>query len=149
MEIRRDLGYCPLVFFWLVEFSDGTALAQFDPETGKENKADPEWLPSAPNQPPIPKDMVYTTRKLVRFSWVPFSDGLALKVLGATGQIVVSTDNPIYSIDLKDGDRLVAYRTNLVHYGLKTCSVHGRETIYVFGRAGEKLMLIHEDGSVE
>ena len=28
----------PLVYFWIATYNDGTALAQFDPETGLPNK---------------------------------------------------------------------------------------------------------------
>lgn len=142
------LNYRPLRYMWIAEFSDGSALPQFDPETGKENKADPDWLPSAPGQPKIPKDRVYREKKLVKFGWYPFTSELAKKIFEAEAIIVIPTDNPRYFIELNDGDKLLAYRTNTINFSLQGGISRG-ETVYVLGKTGGKLLHIHEDGSVE
>ena len=145
-----SLGYRPLCYFWIADFQDGTSLPQFDPETGKENKADPDWLPSASGQPPIPKDPIFVDKKLVKFGWYPFTEKLARKIFEiSVGKIIViPTNNPSHVIELKDSDKLVAYRTNSVKFSL--CGGVSRGgTVYVLGKVGGKVLRIREDGSVE
>lgn len=143
-----SLGYRPLCYFWIAGFSDGSALSQFDPETGKENKADPDWLPSVPGQSPIPKDRVYHERKLVRFGWYPFTPELAEKILEEQGTVVIPTNNLSHIIDLKDGDKVVAYRTNGIKFSLRG-GVSRSETVYLLGKVDGEILRIREDGSVE
>ena len=138
------LNYRPLVYFWIVQFEDGTALSQFDPETGKENRADPDWLPS---QTKIAKDSVYS-KKLVKLGWYPFNRNFASKVLKATGTICIPTDNPTFEIDLKNGDQPLLKRENTIKFNLSGQEI-SRETIYVLGKIGGKVLRICEDGSVE
>jgi hypothetical protein len=142
-----DLGYRPLVYMWIAEFSDGSALSQFDPETGKENKADPDWLPSASNQPSLQKLDIWMHKRILRFSWCPFSLGLAQKISEATGQIVIPSSNPIHCLELKNGEKLVAYRSNILKYGFSSGKVQARETVYMLGKIGGKILKINEDGS--
>jgi hypothetical protein len=138
----------PLTFFWIAEFSDGSALPQFDPETGKENKADPDWLPSVPRQPPIAKDAVFVDKKLVRFGWYPFTIELAGKISETQGVVVIPTANPSHVVELKDGEKLIAYRTNAIKLSLHGGVSRG-ETVYVLGKVPGKVLHICEDGSVE
>jgi hypothetical protein len=144
-----DLGYCPLTYFWIAEFTDGSALAQFDPDTGKENKADPDWLPSAEGQPQVPKAEVWKIKTIRRFGWYPFTAQFAEKVESATKQSAIVSFNPHYRITLKEGEKLVAYRSNTVRYGFHSGIVLGRETQYILGKKGGKLKSIMEDGTWE
>lgn len=139
-----SLNYRPLRYFWIAEFSDGSALPQFNPETGEENKADPDWLPSAEGQPKIPKDKIWEQKKIIRFGWYPFTPELAQKI----AEVVIPTDNPPYILELKDDDKLIAYRTNAINFSLRGGVSRG-ETVYVLGKEGGKVLRIREDGSVE
>jgi len=96
------LNYRPLVYMWIAEYSDGFALPQFDPESGKENPF------SAVDQ-----------SRLCRFGWYPFSVEMMRKILKADGISVIPTHNPIHTIELSKNNVLVAKRTNEVaifHY---------------------------------
>lgn len=144
------LNYRPLTFFWIAEFSDDSALPQFDPETGKENKADPDWLPSKPDQPPIPTAEIWKEKRIVRFGWYPFSLELAKKINNRIEdtQIVIPTCNHSHVIKLRKGEKVIAHRTNAINFSL--CGGISRgETVYVLGKVGEKVLRIREDGSVE
>lgn len=145
-----SLGYRPLVYMWIAEFSDGSALPQFDPETGKENKADPDWLPSAEGQPPIPKPEIFKKKKLVRIGWYPFTSDLSGKLLNSSEKslVTIPTYNPSFSIELKNEDRPICYRTNSIKFSLRG-GVRRGETVYVLGKVGGKVLRIREDGSVE
>ena len=143
-----SLNCRPLCYFWIAEFSDGSALSQFDPETGKENKGDPDWLPSAQGQPEMPKAPVYQEKKLVRFGWYPFAPEIAEKILEAQGIVAFVTNSPPHVIELEEDDRLIAYRTNTIRFGLRGGVSRG-ETVYVLGKVGGEVLRIREDGSVE
>lgn len=198
-----NLDYRPPVYMWIAEYSGGSALPQFDPETGKEN---------------LFRDVDQS--KLKRFGWYPFATELSAKIYEKTGAVTVPTSNSSYMIELKNGDKLVAKRENILitfnyHYctecgfawqftktelnvkvGLQTsskafvedisvrnekriciikfvspicpnCGYHDcnaipkdkkrilkftgekRETAYVLGVEGKKILHIHEDGNVE
>lgn len=126
-----SLGYRPLRFFWIAEYTDGTALPQFDPETGKENRfAD-----------------VYQLR-LKRFGWYPFTPKLAKKIFEAEDIIVVSTKNKPYTIEMRKGQRLVAYRTCSIKLHTQGGIERG-ETVYVLGVEVGKILHINENGRCE
>ena len=127
-----DLGYRPLVFFWVAEYTDGTALSQFDPETGRENLFKHVDL-----------------ARVKRFGWYPFTEELAEKVFEAEGLIVVPSAFKSYVVDLEAGDRLVVKRENILLYFTGSGEVAGREIVYVLGVEGKRILRIHEDGSVE
>jgi len=127
-----SLSYRPLVYFWIAEYSDGTAFPQFDPETGKENRfADVDQA------------------RLKRFGWYPFSLEITKKIFEAEGIIVLATANPPHVIELKDGEKLVGKRENTIRLNMKGNSVGRGETVYILGVEGEKGLRIREDGSVE
>jgi hypothetical protein len=88
------LGYRPLVYFWIAEYTDGSALPQFDPETGRENRFSE-----------------FDHQKLKRFGWYPFSLKLAQQILKGEKKAVIPTRNRSYTVTVEKGDRLVAYRT--------------------------------------
>jgi len=127
-----DLGYRPLVFFWIAEYADGTALAQFDPETGKEN---------------LFKNVDLTRVK--RFGWYPFNEDLAEKIFEAEGLIVVPSAFKHCVVELEAGDKLVAKRENVLRYFVDSGEVASREVVYVLGVEGKQILRIHEDGKVE
>ncbi len=125
------LGYRPLVYFWIAEYTDGTALPQFDPETGEENRfADVDH------------------EKLERFGWYPFTPKLARKILKDEMTAVIPTRNPPYTVTLEKGDGLVAYRTNTIRLHTWRGGVDHEGTVYVLGVKGGKILQINEEGNV-
>jgi hypothetical protein len=125
------LGYRPLVYFWIAEYDDGSALPQFDPETGRENRfSEVDQL------------------KLRRFGWHPFSLKLAQKILKTEETVVVPTRNPSYTVSVEKDDRLVAYRTNTVRLQMRKEGVDHEETVYVLGVEGGKILQINEEGNM-
>ena len=125
------LGYRPLVYFWIAEYTDGFALPQFDPETGRENKFSE-----------------VDHRKLHRFGWYPFSLKLAQQILKGEKKGVIPTRNRSYTVTVGKGDRLVAYRTNTVKLQMRKGRVIHGETVYVLGVEGGKILQIDEGGNV-
>ena len=125
------LGYRPLVYFWISEYTDGFALPQFDPETGRENK-----FSEVDHQ------------KLKRFGWYPFSLKLAQKILTGKKIRVIPTRNWSYTVTVEKGDRLVAYRTNTIKLHTRKGGVDHGKTVYVLGVEGEKILQINEEGNV-
>ena len=126
-----DLGYRPPVYFWVAEYMDGTALSQFDPETGRENLFRNVDL-----------------KRLKRFGWYPFSMDLAEKVWEAEGLIVVPSAFKPCVVDLEAGDRLVAKRENVLRYCVDSGGVASREIVYVLGVEGKRILRINEDGNI-
>ena len=125
------LGYRPLVYFWIAEYTDGFALPQFDPETGKENRfSEIDHL------------------RLHRFGWYPFSPKLAQKILETEKTIVMSTKNQPYTVTLEKGDRLVAYRTSTFRLQMRKGGVEHGKTVYVLGVEGGKVLQINEEGEL-
>jgi len=124
------LGYRPLVYFWIAEYIDGSALPQFNPETGKENRF------SEVNH-----------QQLERFGWYPFTPKLAQQILKAEQTAVVPTRNSSYTITVEKGDRLVAYRTNTIKLHTRKGEVDHEETVYVLGVEGGKILQIDEGGN--
>jgi len=123
--------YRPPVYFWIAEFEDGKAIAQFDPDTGKEN---------------LFRVVEENQDKLVAFGWHPFTDKLSFQVLQATGIITAPLPNPSFRIELKKGDKLIAWRRNFVRINVSG-RVLGRETYYILGLEGKRIIYIREDGT--
>ena len=125
------LGYRPLVYFWIAEYTDGSALPQFDPETGKENRFSE-----------------IDHQKLHRFGWYPFSPKMAQQILKAEKTVVIPTSNSSYTVTLGNGDRLVAHRTNSIKLQMRYGGVEYGETVYVLGIKGKKIFHMNEDGRI-
>jgi len=125
------LGYRPLVYFWIAEYTDGSALSQFDPETGRENRF-------------LEVDQL----KLKRFGWYPFSVELAQRILEAEKVAVIPSRNRAYTVALNHDDKLVAYRTNVIKLQMRSGGVEYAETVYVLGIKGKKIFRINEDGGI-
>jgi hypothetical protein len=125
------LGYRPLVYFWIAEYTDGSALPQFDPETGRENRF----------------SEVYH-RKLERFGWYPFTSELAQKIMKAGKLVVIPTRNLSYTVRLGNGRKLVAYRTNTIKLHTESGEVERGETVYVLGVDCGEILEINESGNV-
>jgi hypothetical protein len=123
------LGYRPLVYFWIAEYTDGSALPQFDPATGKENGF------SDVDQ-----------NRLESFGWYPFTVDLAQKILKTENLVVFPAQNRAYSVSLKKGEKLVAHRTNTVKLKTGDGTVCHYETVYVLGVKGGKVLHINEEG---
>jgi hypothetical protein len=124
----------PLTFFWIAVYDDGTALPQFDPETGREN------LFSQVDQ-----------NRLTSFGWYPFKRQLAEKL---EQPVEVNPLLPKYAVKLGQGKRLIAHRTNSLNYGVKgkmELFEKSRQTIYIIGYEmnGEQFKIaIDERGNV-
>jgi hypothetical protein len=152
--------YRPLTLFWIAEFSDGSALAQFEPETGKENRGHPDWLPSKTDENcmvekdgekvshrvayPVPRHL--RGKRVVRIGWYPFNSELARKVLGATEKLVIPSEAKPVVIDLKGGEKPVCYRSHSLKLYTKDGGVEYGETVYVLGAKGGKTLHINEGG---
>ena len=166
----------PLVFMWIAEFTDGTVVPQFDPKTGKENKADPDWLPSAPTpaeEQALPikiaalalkgarkvdeKSIVGQLKKkgvqVKRFGWHNFSPKLAA-MLQVHGHPVQSTYPPISVVlDVKEDEQLVAARRMQKKWGLAGGKIYldrgTGPTVYVLGIKDKAYIFVSEDGTIE
>ena len=134
----------PLVFFWIAEFTDGTAVSQFDPDTGEEVKANPEWLPSKTNTVPVPEH--WKGKRVRRIGWYPFSLSLAKKVYGRSGTLCVPSFVKPVVVGLGDGEEPVCYRTHRIDLNLGTGGAAAGEAVYVLGVKGGKVLRINEDG---
>lgn len=121
-----DLGYRPLVYMWVAEYSDGSALPQFDPDTGEENRF-----------------ALVDHSKLVRFGWYPFSVEMAAKI---QGMMVIPTRNPFHMVELKEGDKLFAVRRNHIEFGVMGGGYRRVATLYLLGIEGGEILEIGENG---
>ncbi len=83
-----------IVYHWLAEYDNNEAIPQFN-EDGSEN--------------PFSK---VDTKRLRKFHWLPFNNSLALKVYQKNGLIVKPSKNIVYSLQLNEGDELIARRRN-------------------------------------
>lgn len=155
------LQYRPLGFFWIAEFSDGTAVAQFDPETGMEAQGHPDWLPSKTDEngmvekdgEKIPYREAYSIpehfrdKRVVRIGWYPFSSELAKKILGATGKLVIPFEaNPIV-INLRNGEEPICYRSHSIKLKMRSGGIEYAAIIYVLGIQGKNILRIDEGGN--
>jgi hypothetical protein len=156
------LQYRPLKFFWIAEFSDGTATAQFDPDTGEEVQGHPDWLPSKTDK----NDMIvkdgenvpyreahripqhFRGKRVVRIGWYPFSSELAKKILAASEKLVIPSKNKPVVIELKDGEEAVCYRSHEIKLQMRSGGVEYAETVYVLGIKGKKIFHMNEDGRI-
>ena len=125
------LGYRPPVYFWIAEYSGGSALPQFDPDTGEEN---------------LFRDV--DRLKLKRFGWYPFTPELAKKIYEAEGILVIPTSNRPYVIEIQNGQKLVAHRTCSIKMHMRSGGIERGETIYVLGLEGGKVVQVNEEGNV-
>ena len=121
-----DLGYDPLTFFWIAIYTDGTALPQFDPETGKEN-------------PFSAVDM----SKLKSIGWYPFT----LQLAEVIAQDINIRKLPYYVAEMKEGREAVIYRSPTLSYMVKDPTVKMRTTTYVLGyeEEGRKFVISIDD----
>lgn len=113
---------------WVAEYSDGSALPQFDPDTGKENRF-----------------ALVDHSKLVRFGWYPFSAQMAAKI---QGMLVIPTRNPHHVVELKEGNKLVAVRRNHIEFSVKGGGTRRVASLYLLGIEGGEIIEIGEDGFV-
>lgn len=138
-----DLGYRPPVYMWVAEFTDGSALPQFDPDTGEQNRGDPRWLPVkgvGGSDDSIPK--IFREKTMCKFGWYPFSPEMAAKI----PMEVIPTRNPIHIVELKEGDELVACRRNHIEFGVMGGGYRRVMSPYLLGIRGGEILVIGEDG---
>ena len=147
---------------WIAEFTDGTVVPQFDPHTGKENKADPDWLPSKTVSMASVSDYDKETLighlkdkeiKVKKLGWHNFSPKLAT-MLQAHGQPVKSTYPPIsVVVDVKEDEELVAARRMQKKWGLAGEKIYldrgTGPTVYILGIKDKAYIFISEDGTIE
>lgn len=127
-----QLNYNPLRYFWLIEYEDGKAYPQFDPNTGKPNLF-----------------KFVDAKRIRRAGWYPFSEAFADKVSKVNGQIVIATENPIHTVELKDGEELVMFRRNLIRWqNPRSPYVTERETFYLLGVKGKRVIKVNEQGKI-
>lgn len=98
--LLHDLGYPPLKYFWIAWYNDGTALSQFDPETGEEIGFLEVDLP-----------------RVVKFGWYPFTPKLAELVRKKGILAVVDPQAKPLEVHLNPRRSLVAFRRNYLKYG--------------------------------
>jgi hypothetical protein len=98
----------PLFFFWIAEFSDDTALSQFDLDSGEENRADPDWLPTR-EENPSPEN----SAKIVKFGWSSFNFNLAVIIKSATGINAIPSQYSAHTINILPEEKLIAYRRTM------------------------------------
>jgi hypothetical protein len=125
-----DLGYCPLTYFWIAHYDDGTVLPQFDLDTGKEN----QFLKVEKN-------------RLVKFGYYPFSVDFGRKI-GKAGIFVIPTNNPIHEIEIGKFQEIETFRENELGYGFNNLETTGRNITYALGIKGSKLIKFDEDGKI-
>lgn len=113
-----------LRYFWIAEYKDGTALPQFDPETGEEN---------------LFKDI--NQIKTIRFGWYPFSEELSKKVKSS----LYNPFLPKYILNININDKLIAKRRNYIE---RIGTIEKRRTEYLLGNQNF-IMTIDEYGNVE
>lgn len=139
-----SLGYRPLFYMWVAEFTDGSALPMFDPDTGKQNKANPNWLPkrgTGGSKGSVPK--IFREKTLSKFGWYPFSKEMAAKI---KDMIVIPTKNPAHIVELKEGDELVACRRNHIEFGIMGGGYRRVMSPYLLGIRGGEIKTIGENG---
>jgi hypothetical protein len=154
------LQYRPLRFFWIAEFSDGTATAQFNPDTGEEVQGHPDWLPSetdangmiikdgekVPHREAYPVPQHFRGKQVARIGWYPFSAELAKKILGAAGKLAVPSDSKALVVTVKGGEEPVCYRRHSIKLKMRGGGVEYAETVYVLGIKGKSLNCLDENG---
>ena len=114
----------PLQYFWIIEYSDGTALPQFDPDTGIENKID------------LDRD------DIVRISWNPVTYEMKI----ADDKIIrdVGLDTRRIIVDIEESETPIIYRENHLSF---TGSMAGLQRVkYIIGkRRGDQEFKIRID----
>ena len=156
------MQYRPLGFFWIAEFSDGTATAQFDPDTGEEVQGHPDWLPSKTDENrmivkdgrKVPYREAYRVpqhfrgKRVARIGWYPFSSKLAKKILAASGKLAIPSSTKALIVEVKDGEEPVCYRSHSIKLQMSYGGVEYAETVYVLGIKGKKIFRMNEDGRI-
>lgn len=127
MQIIKPL----LSFFWIAYFNDSTAIAQFEPESGKEVL----WSAVEPLK-----------HALTRVEWRPFSHKMK-RLLAATGQPVkVLPQQSTMSVELGPDCDLIIKRVRHVSMGFSKNGHGDHNTLYVLGRVrGDALEITARD----
>jgi len=99
-SLKAQLGYWPLKYFWIAWYNDGTALSQFDPESGEEIGFLEIDLP-----------------RVVKFGWYPITPKLARLVRKKGLLVVVDPWAKPLEVQLNSHRSLVAFRRNYLKYG--------------------------------
>jgi len=147
---------------WIAHFNDDTVVPQFNHRTGKENKADPDWLPSQTvsmaSVPQYDKESLIGQLKdkevkVKKFGWHNFSPKLAA-ILQAHGHPVQSTYPPIsVVVDVKEDEELVAARRMQKKWGVVGRKIYldrgTGPTVYILGIKDKAYIFISENGTIE
>ena len=156
------LQYRPLKFFWIAEFTDGTAVSQFDPDSGTENSGHPDWLPSKVDKDgmiikdgkkvlyseayPIPKH--FAGKEIKRIGWYPFSFSFTKKIFEKTGKFAVPTKFNPFVLELKGKEKPLCYRTHSIKINMRKGTIEYAELVYVLGIKGKTVKHINERGEI-
>jgi len=127
-EVRKKVRIRPLVYFWIVEFADSVAIAQFDPDTGNENS--------------FGEQVISRAHKIEAAGWYPFSQSLMDKISFPTIVLPI----PIHRVEIPLGQQLVIFRRNRIHYGP---GVAKGKSEYFLGIRGQSVKCIFENGTYE
>lgn len=112
------LNYRPPVYMWIATYEDGQALPQFDPETGKENRFARVDL-----------------SRVVKIGWYPILEEMAAKILQGSRVVTIPRKNPVYEINLKEGQMPYIRRTTVIPPGtFRKCLECGARWIFSFGK---------------
>ena len=125
-----------LHLFWIAQYQDGTALPQFDPDTGDEH------LFSEVDQ-----------ARLKRFGWYAFPYDMAQKIPQAVFNLALNR----YTVDIPQGEKLMAFRTTTLSVTMDGQPKKHEADEYVLGltchceERSDKAISIHiyTDGRVE
>jgi len=117
-----------LHLFWIAEYQDGTALPQFDPDTGDEH---------------LFSEVDHA--RLKRFGWYSFPYEMTEKIPEAVFNLALDH----YAVEIPQGEKLTAFRTTTLNITLDGQPRKHEAGEYVLGLEGSPLMHIFTDGKVE
>lgn len=136
-----SLGYIPLSYFWIAHYENGRCLPQFDPNTGNTNYF---------------RDI--QQNRLTKFGLYPFTTKLA-SLLKEKHNIIVRV-NPFLrkvEVDIKEGQRLIYYRTETINQSVGTGLITGRSRKHTVigwqetdrGKNKKSVVYVTDNGDVE
>lgn len=121
----------PLSYFWVVEYWDGQAVAQFNPETGSELM----W-----------SSVLSRNKRVKRVMWLPFTQEFAQKVFAKTGTVcrVIPTGRAMKA-DIPEGAKIILKRKGRIALGERDPEAfHTRAYILGFEFGGEVFVMARD-----
>jgi hypothetical protein len=103
----------PLKYFWIATYTNGTAISQFDPDTGEER----QWK-------------VVDESQVCRITWAEFSRKLSKKIKLDT----ISVRRPkMHSVDFDSDEKILICRRNHISFSFNMVS-KGNRIEYLIGK---------------